>query len=223
MAHANAPRRPVAVVLEIGRRRVFASSLEWPGWCRSGRDEAGALAALAAAGPRYRVVAAAAGLEFPVIGAEDLSVGDRLPGSVTTDFGAPAAIAPSEQEALPSRAGERMVRLLGAAWSVLDRVAADAPPTLRKGPRGGGRDRDQVVDHVLGGEVVYASKLGLRLRPPARDDARAVAAHRRAITDGLLGPPPPAPPRTKPWPRRYAIRRLAWHVLDHAWEIEDRS
>jgi hypothetical protein len=25
------------------------------------------------------------------------------------------------------------------------------------------------------------------------------------------------------WPARYVIRRTAWHVLDHAWEIEDRS
>jgi hypothetical protein len=24
-------------------------------------------------------------------------------------------------------------------------------------------------------------------------------------------------------PPRYAIRRIAWHVLDHAWEIEDKS
>jgi hypothetical protein len=31
------------------------------------------------------------------------------------------------------------------------------------------------------------------------------------------------PPRSKPWPARYAIRRIAWHVLDHAWEIEDKS
>ena len=24
------------------------------------------------------------------------------------------------------------------------------------------------------------------------------------------------------WPARYFVRRLAWHILDHAWEIEDR-
>jgi hypothetical protein len=27
----------------------------------------------------------------------------------------------------------------------------------------------------------------------------------------------------KGWPPRYAARRIAWHALDHAWEIEDRS
>jgi hypothetical protein len=24
------------------------------------------------------------------------------------------------------------------------------------------------------------------------------------------------------WPALFAIRRSAWHALDHAWEIEDR-
>ena len=27
----------------------------------------------------------------------------------------------------------------------------------------------------------------------------------------------------RPWGQRYAVRRSAWHALDHAWEIEDRS
>ena len=25
------------------------------------------------------------------------------------------------------------------------------------------------------------------------------------------------------WPLGYAVRRFAWHVLDHAWEVEDKS
>jgi hypothetical protein len=25
------------------------------------------------------------------------------------------------------------------------------------------------------------------------------------------------------WPTTYAIRRFTWHVIDHIWEIEDRS
>jgi hypothetical protein len=37
------------VVIERGpRRRVFARAVEWPGWCRSQRDERAALAALGA-------------------------------------------------------------------------------------------------------------------------------------------------------------------------------
>jgi hypothetical protein len=37
------------------------------------------------------------------------------------------------------------------------------------------------------------------------------------------GAMPPAGPRGgQRWPARYFVRRAAWHVLDHAWEIEDR-
>lgn len=31
------------VYLEIGKKRTFASALDWPGWCRSAPDEAAAL------------------------------------------------------------------------------------------------------------------------------------------------------------------------------------
>jgi hypothetical protein len=37
---------------------------------------------------------------------------------------------------------------------------------------------------------------------------------------GLVDTARPAGP--KDWPLRYAARRIAWHALDHAWEIEDR-
>jgi hypothetical protein len=36
--------------------------------------------------------------------------------------------------------------------------------------------------------------------------------------------PEPGPRRKRPfWQPRYFVRRSAWHALDHAWEIEDRS
>ena len=37
------------------------------------------------------------------------------------------------------------------------------------------------------------------------------------------GPEAPLKAPGKRWPPRYAARRIAWHALDHAWEIEDRS
>jgi hypothetical protein len=37
------------------------------------------------------------------------------------------------------------------------------------------------------------------------------------------GPEAPLKAPGKRWPPRYAARRIAWHVLDHAWEIEDRT
>jgi hypothetical protein len=39
----------------------------------------------------------------------------------------------------------------------------------------------------------------------------------------LASPNGGTPPVPKGWPPRYAARRIAWHALDHAWEIEDRS
>src|SRR5256885_1042893 len=82
-----------AVYLELGSKRVFACAVDWPGWCRAGKDEAGALEALARAGPRYAVVAAEAGLSFPPDAGTVFEVVERLPGSATTDFGAPGAVA----------------------------------------------------------------------------------------------------------------------------------
>jgi len=106
---------------------------------------------------------------------------------------------------------------------VFDQVVGGAPAELRKGPRGGGRDRDAIVAHVIGAEGAYASKLGISLPAPAPGDLAAVAALREALLDVLRSPSAGAPVVQKGWPQRYGARRIAWHVLDHAWEIEDRS
>jgi hypothetical protein len=40
----------------------------------------------------------------------------------------------------------------------------------------------------------------------------------------VLGRPSDGSPLAdRKWTARYAARRIAWHALDHAWEIEDRS
>ncbi len=216
----------VSVILERGSKRVFASALDWPGWSRSGKDEATALDTLAAYADRYRPVARRAGARFPApAGARDFAVVERLQGSATTDFGAPGAIAAVEWDAPTPAQARRLADLLEAAWAALDAVAAAAPAELRKGPRGGGRDRDAIVEHVLDAEIAYARKVGLRLPGPAVADRRAVAGFRRAVAAGVRDPAsiPPPGPRAKPWPVRYLVRRAAWHVLDHAWEIQDRQ
>jgi hypothetical protein len=215
--------RPTAVYLEVGKKRVFACALEWPGWCRSGKTEELALEALAAYAERYAAVALEAGLQFPDSSGSDFHVLERLPGSTTTDFGVPAEVATRDHKPLTREEAKRQAALVRASWVVLDRIAATAPAELRKGPRGGGRDRDRVIDHVLGAEVAYARKLGLEHRQPAHDDARAIAALRDDILAILQTPSDGAPPVPKGWPPRYAARRIAWHVLDHAWEIEDRG
>jgi hypothetical protein len=212
-----------AVYIEAGAKRAFACALEWPGWCRSGKGEQQALEALAAAAPRYAVVAEAAAFPLPAGAGENFDVVERQPGDATTDFGAPGAEASGDSSRLSDQEAERVVALLKASWTVFDRVVAGAPAELRKGPRGGGRDRDKIVAHVLGAEAGYASRLGLRLREPPWEDRAAVAAFREAIAGALRTPPVEGPRGGKRWSGRYAARRIAWHALDHAWEIEDRT
>lgn len=214
--------RMTRVFLEIGKSRVFASAADWPGWCRSGKGEEAALDALATYADRYREVVEAAGVSFA--GAEgDLEVIERLPGDMTTDFGAPGAVAAADLDNLKPLQSKRLALLVTASWTVLDRVVAVTPGELRKGPRGGGRDRDKMVDHVLGAEVAYARKLGVRHKQPAIDDQAAIAGLRADITSALTAANSGQPEQDQGWPARYAARRIAWHVLDHAWEMQDRT
>jgi hypothetical protein len=207
--------------IETGSKRVFAWALGWPGWCRSGKTEEQALEALAAYLPRYQVVTRQARVPLPAGAADRFSVVDRVKGSGATDFGVPHEVTDADRQALSLEEARRQAKLVSASWRVFDQVAAGAPAELRKGPRGGGRDRDKIVDHVLGAEPGYARQVGLRLRQPAVGDEAAVAAHRAAILDLFRSPWDGTVQRR--WPARYAIRRFAWHVLDHAWEIEDRT
>jgi hypothetical protein len=211
------------VYLEVGKKRVFACSLDWPGWCRSGRTEEAALEALAAYVPRYTPVATRAGLVLPLAAGEEFEVVERLPGSASTDFGVPEQFATSDADPLTGPEAARLTALVIAAWETFDRVATTAPAELRKGPRGGGRDRDKMIDHVLASEVSYARKLGIKHKLLAMGDTAAIAALRNAITAVLRQPSDGAPPVPNGWPPRYAARRIAWHALDHAWEMEDRT
>jgi hypothetical protein len=201
--------------LEIGPKKVFACSLDWPGWCRIAKGEEAAIDLLMDYAPRYRVVAERAGVPFapgdPVVVA-------RVPGSPTSDFGVPYAVPELDQEPLTAAEAERGVALMRAAWELFDEVAAASPEELRKGPRGGGRDRSKIVDHVTEAERGYARMLGVRHKPyRSLADREAM----RAELAGVLSRPW-QPPQTTKWPPRYAMRRIAWHVIDHLWEIEDR-
>jgi hypothetical protein len=211
------------VYVEVGKKRVFACALDWPGWCRSGKTEELALETLAAYAARYEPVAQRAGLSFLRSAADTLDVRERLTGGATTDFGAPEAIATSDQEPVDAAQANRTAALLQAAWKTLDEVAARSPAELRKGPRGGGRDRDKMLEHVIGAEAGYARLIGVKHKPPALGDQDAIDALRRDIL-AVLGAPSNGEPRApKGWPPRYAARRFVWHVLDHAWEMEDKD
>jgi hypothetical protein len=204
------------VYLEVGTRRVFASAAGWPGWCRGGRTEQAAIEALAAYAPRYAKVARLARVPFPDASA-GFAVVERLDGNATTDFGAPGVPAKDEGRRLTAAQARRTIELVQACWDYLDTAVAGAPAALRKGPRGGGRDRDPMFDHVLGAEKAYASAIGVRLQQPSGRDRAAIRAFRETLLEGLAEPKPEAR-----WTAAYAARRIAWHALDHAWEIEDR-
>ncbi|MER7499568.1 hypothetical protein AB0L05_31145 [Nonomuraea pusilla] len=204
------------IYLEEGPKKVFACSIDWPGWCRVAKGEEAAVGLLMEYAPRYRAVAGRAGLPFapgdPVVVA-------RVPGDATTDFGAPGVVPDLDLEPIDAGEAERQVRLLRAAWELFDDVAAVSPEELRKGPRGGGRDLSKVVDHVQEAERSYARKSGVRHRPYAsREDRDAMRAELARVLAR-----PWEPPLEQGWPPRYALRRAAWHVVDHLWEIEDRS
>ncbi|MEV1249261.1 hypothetical protein [Nonomuraea sp. NPDC049750] len=203
------------IYLEVGPKKVFACSLEWPGWCRVAKGEEAAIDLLVDYAPRYRPIAERAGLPFepgdPVVIA-------REPGSEMTDFGAPYAIPELDQEPIDAETARRHVALLRAAWELFDEVTAESPEELRKGPRGGGRDLSKVVAHVTEAERSYARKVDVRHKPYKSQADRD--AMREELAEALSRPW--QPPQTTGWPPAYAVRRTAWHVIDHLWEIEDR-
>ena len=219
---------PVETYLEVGAKRVFAGALDWPGWCRSSRREEDALEVLLAYGPRYAAVLKGSGVRFaPPAKASTFKVVERLKGDATTDFGAPSIAPKADARAVDRRWLTRQVKILEASWNAFDRAAGKVTGPLAKGPRGGGREVDAIVAHVVGAEASYARMIGAETKGVDEAGADAAAEERaivrgaleRAVTDGI-----PAGPRGgKRWSARYFVRRAVWHVLDHAWEIEDRS
>jgi hypothetical protein len=220
---------PVEVYVEAGTKRVFAGALDWPGWCRASRSVDDALDALIAYGPRYAAVLEGSGVRFtPPAKASTLEVVERLKGDATTDFGAPSIAPKADARSIDRRWLTRQEKILRASWDAFDRAAENVNGPLAKGPRGGGREVDAIVAHVIGAEASYARMIGAAGRDfeeagadAAREDERAIVLDglERAVVDGI-----PAGPRGgKRWSAPYFVRRAAWHVLDHAWEIEDRS
>jgi hypothetical protein len=219
---ARMARKPLTVIVETGTTRVFASALDWPGWCRAARTEEAALEALATYAPRFAPVAERAGLAFPSTIADTFEIVERVPGDASTNFGVPGKPARAEDAKVTAARAGRLSTVVSAAWATLEEIAAVTPPELRKGPRGGGRDRDKMLDHVVGAETMYARKLGVKMRQPEFDDAAAVGELREAIL-AVIGAPSAGPVVEKGWPPAYVARRIAWHALDHAWEMQDRT
>ncbi len=208
---------------EVGGKKTFVWAIDWPGWSRGARTAELARETLLAYAPRYAVVAQVAGLTLPSIDDSAVDVVESVGGGSGTDFGVPSSITDRDRERVTLAQAKRLADLVGAAWTVFDRVAADAPPSLRKGPRGGGRDRDKMIGHVIEADHAYAREIGVRSPPGSLDDREAVEAEREAVLGVLRQPSDGRPLADRKWTQRYAARRIAWHALDHAWEMEDRA
>src|SRR5256885_1623306 len=175
--------REVEVYLEVGEKRVFAGAVDWPGWNRSGKTEEAALETLAEYGPRYADAVRAGGLRPPARGA-DFRVVERLKGDATTDFGAPGAAPEADRRPVSAADLTRLKKCLDSAWAAFDRAARDARGAeLATGPRGGGRQGDAIVEHVVGAEGGYLRRLAAGRRAIESQGAdRAVTPRTIAMT-----------------------------------------
>ena len=221
----------IQVFLEISNKKTFCGAIHWPGWCRSGRDEESALGAMVDYGIRYAQVLQVKDIKFQVpLDASDLNVTERHTGNATTDFGAPAAILEADQEPMDASDFERLINILQACWEAYDRAWKFAfGKELRKGPRSGGRDLKSVAKHVLEADRSYMKRLGWKFKQeePVMHLSDVNIQTQQAFIEALEaaqngGLPERGPRGGVIWPLSYFIRREAWHVLDHAWEIEDR-
>ena len=220
----------VKAFVEMGKKKIFAGAVDWPGWCRSGRDEKSAIQALIDCGPRYAQVLQHGEIEFQVPKAvSDFMIIERHAGDATTDFGAPAVILDSDKVPMDRVEFERLQAILQACWQAFDSaVNRAAGRKLRKGPRGGGRELEMILEHVLGADQVYLARLAWKHKKEAgMNPTEELSQIRQAILNALEvaakgGLPEQGPRGGSIWPARYFIRRVAWHVIDHTWEIEDR-
>jgi hypothetical protein len=220
----------IAVAFEIGpKRRVFAQALDWIGWCRAGKDEATALHQLVIASTRYAQIAGRAGLTFAVPpSSEAFEIVERVPGTATTDFGAPAVPLTSDQEPLEESDIELFVSLLTACWATFDDALNSISADLHDVKPEGGRSPDAMRLHLLEADRMHLSAFGPAFRQP--DPAR-VTEQEAEVREQMIAALRAVPreeniaPRRRygfSWTTRFAVRRSAWHALDHAWELQDR-
>jgi hypothetical protein len=219
----------VRTVVERGPKgkRSVAFSLDWLGWSRGARTPESALETLESYRERYRRIAELAGFgdEFAAAGALEV-VEDRIgPGS--TDFWA-ISFSPSTEERdepMDDARLERGITILRACWSFFDGVAGRVSEEMRKGPRGGGRDRTRIVRHTIRTESEdFAKQVGIRipeegaLSPDGlRNHRETYVAAMRAYNAGEVER------RMRSWTLPFLIRHSAFHTLDHAWEMEDKD
>jgi hypothetical protein len=219
---------PVRTVVQHGPKdkKVAVFAIDWPGWSRGAKTAPAAVELLEAYRDRYRPVACVAGLDAEFDAAGSLEVVEDHVGKGSTDFwGISFAASSFEVAPMPEDEIERKLTLLRAAWRYFDGVAARVSPELAKGPRGGGRSRDEIVRHALGWERAdLVKRVGIVVDPVVPDMAEGLRSHRDHFVaalrtyniEGRI-------PSGQNWTVGLLLRHTAFHVLDHAWEMEDRD
>ncbi|MCY7419638.1 MAG: hypothetical protein LH650_14330 [Chloroflexi bacterium] len=215
----------LTVILEIGKqRRIVVGAMDWPGLDRWGTSEDAAIEKLWAYRARYAAVAERASMTDQLSRASTVDVIERVPGSSSTDFWGIAHV-PSviEAEALPPAALQRRLDLLRACWETFDDVADRVSAELRPAGRTAGRSREQIIRHVYGSEPgQFSRKVEVRTPLETVLTLDGLALHREAYLDALRAYNADGRP-ARTWPIQFLIRRTAQHVMDHAWELEDRG
>jgi hypothetical protein len=216
----------IRVMMELGRKKpvAVAVAFDWPGWERSGKSEEDALRVLDTYRGRYARVAELAGIAGEFSGIGEPVVVERIEGIGMTDFyGLSMRAAGPEQEQMSEAACERKIAILRACWTYFDDVASRVSSELRKGPRGGGRDRDRIIQHVNNVETGdFALKVGVVTPPEAWRDPGALQAYRDAFCAAIREYNARGV-AARNWSVQFVIRHSAYHLMDHAWEMEDRD
>jgi hypothetical protein len=216
------------VVLERGpkAKRAVAFAVDWPGWSRGANRAEDALRTLEAYRERYRPVAVGAGLERDFDEAGPLEVIEDRIGTGSTDFWG-ISFSPSslEQDPMDAAELERKLTLLQACWAYFDEVAAQVSPQLRKGPRGGGRDRDMIIRHTIRVESEdFAKKVGLVIPDGVALEPGALATYRFAYLNAMRAYQRGDVKRPmRSWTLAFLVRHSAYHSMDHAWEMQDKD
>jgi hypothetical protein len=216
------------VVLERGpKAKMFvAFAVDWPGWSRGSKTADGALETFAAYRERYRPIAVRAGLG-PAFDADGpLEVVEDRVGTGSTDFWG-ISFSPSslEQEPMDAAELEHKITVLQACWAYFDDVAARVSPQMRRGPRGGGRDRDTIIRHTVRTESEdFAKKVGLVVPERGAMAPGALAPYRSAYVEAMRAYQRGEVKRPmRSWTLAFLVRHSAFHTMDHAWEMEDKD
>lgn len=206
-------------------KNAVAFAVDWPGWSRGAKSADVAVATLETYRDRYRPVAVSAGMASRFDGDGPLETIEEKTGTGSTDFwGISFSPAACEQEPMSDEELERKLALLRACWEYFDRVAASVSPEMRRGPRGGGRDRDRIIRHTIRTESEeFAKRVGLRIPEEGALTPDGLRAHRAAFVEAMRVYNAGHGKRMKNWNLPFLIRHSAFHVMDHAWEMEDKD